>query len=340
MKFICFCPYFHILFCLFYLCLGTSCEQQGFDSVQTVNGPSYISNNQGGATGRDSRNSNNSDLTPCETHPEKLPPILGGDLQDNIESLSCSGDCSVEDTIDLELSQAEEERGFLSFPNFNYLSVGRCRGHTLVAQKFNTLGLYCHYDQKKKANCLNINSFNCRRIRRCETDDKLNAGKNCRPGNITSKCRKFYNDIIRDVNRGKFRAIPGFKSLAEFSSHSKFQKKFKDTVKAYSSTYNVKKPYLKQVFGSGQSAVFSKAKESVSKGMLPYISIKGSRLIGNHAISVYDVRQNSRGEVLCVRDSNTQRVQKNPDGIVLDKCQNYLYKKNGKVIYHLSLIHI
>lgn len=254
----------------------------------------------------------------------------------DLSQLSCESMCPLNDVNVIEQTEAEKELGFLSFNNFSefegFWKKGQCRGHTIVTQKFNSLGVYCN-DLSK--NCSKSNSKSCQRKRVCESDEKFKNGSSCHPDDLSSHCSKFYSNIIKDIAAGKLRAIPGFRSLAEFSSHPRYVDYFKYQVRKYRASFSADKANVTTYTGNYMLDTLKEVEKRISKKFTPYLGIKGisSSGLGNHAVSVYDVKNENGIEKFCVRDSNAPRLTRDKK-IILNNCQNYIYSDGLHVYYH------
>lgn len=259
------------------------------------------------------------------------------DFLGDLSKLNCEQKCPLDEVSMLELSDDEKSFGFMAFKNFTefegILKKGQCRGHTIMTQKFNSLGVYCH---KSNMNCGNVESFTCRRKRVCDSDPLFESGKDCHPDRLTNHCKKFFKQLIRDISMGKMRAIPGYSSLAEFSAQATFMGDFKREIKKYHSKFTATKAQIEQKTASPLLNTFLEVEKRVQRNFTPYLGIKGApgSGLGNHAISVYKIEQDDSGsKKLCVRDSNAPRVTRDKK-IIANKCQNYLYQVNDSIFYY------
>lgn len=269
----------------------------------------------------------------CEVEQTKSLPkhSISGFLGD-LSNLTCGTHCPLSGDNFFEQSSYEKEYGYLAFNNFTEwegLSLkGQCRGHTIMTQKFNSLGVYCNIDGN--LDCSKDNSLPCKRKRVCEADNNFKRGKNCSPNNLSSYCKVFYKKIISDIKKGKMRSIPGFTSLAQFSSHPLFYGNFKDAVSSY--TANHKFGPAKTISSSSSSILnnLNDLDRRLQKNFTPYIGISGDGL-GGHAVSVYE----KKGNRYCIRDSNAARIING--AAVKNDCQHYIINQGGRIIYHTDL---
>ena len=289
------------------------------------------------------------------------------DLINFNQATSCKTLCPKHSIVLPRLKNSEKDMGFLAFKNMGRGGIGRCRGHSILSQKFNMLGLYCDYklENKLKDWCQeekNKNNINCTRIKFCNADPLYQKYKTCSPYNLSKECKRFYEKVIEDISRenikwgfprktsspvGIMRAIPGFRSLAEFSSHPEFVSKFKAIVKRTPSTYSALNSNIPRVAGSRNVDVFESLITRVKNKQVPYLAIKGiiGSGLGAHAVTTYKVKGWGNKRILCIRDPNLvpkikidQRAQK---PIVKNDCSNFIkmngnqpvYVKEGKQIY-------
>lgn len=261
----------------------------------------------------------------------ETPHFLG-----SISNIQCSNHCLRYEVPTLELKDAEKSRGFLAFKNFyqfeGIVKKGQCRGHTIMTQKFNSLGVYCN---DLNIRCEGVDDFSCRRKRVCQSDPFLKEGRDCHPDKLTSTCRSFYKKIIKDISAGKMRAIPGYSNLMEFSSDPHFVKDIKREISKYLAKYNTTKSRVERKTSSMIINTFLEVEKRVKKNFTPYLGIKGTYTssLRNHAISVYDIKNIDGSKRLCVRDSNAARIIEEQI-LMSNSCQNYIYISAGRVYYH------
>ncbi len=255
-----------------------------------------------------------------------------------VGQMSCEEQCPLCATkVFDEKSDYEKEHGYINYPN----TLGICRGHSITSQKFNMLGHFCQKGAPEKAACRYAsqspqNAKQCelssKRIAKCATDSLYK--KSCETDTTSRECEKYYLQIIRDIHRGKARAIPGFKSLAEFSSHPAFHEEFVDVIKTHPKRFTARGANLTEVEGSNNAEVFREVMTRVEKhNEIPYIGLTGG--VGSHAVTAYKTMNIDGQKVLCIRDPNLSSTSRNADGTLPGKsCQNHYMKLVGdRVIY-------
>lgn len=158
---------------------------------------------------------------------------------------------------------------YLSFTNFGFRGIGRCRGHAIITQQLSQL---IHFDYSTK--CL---GGSC-------VDDAL--------------------EKIKMALNFKAVTIKGFESLYELSSKPRIETYLKMRIRSISHKYSARGIEVDERYSDRREInLFYYVKDQVVLGHRPYIAIKGIN-IGHHALLAYEHSQNHYGEVLCVKDSN------------------------------------
>lgn len=216
----------------------------------------------------------------------------------SLSQLLCDKKCTNNFEV---IPENKDPQGYLAFPIPGYLGIGRCRGHAIVTQQFNMLS-------------------------RFQPENKVN---DCGPKNMTSKCVSYYSSLIDKVTReNKVAEIPGFSSLAEFSSTPAIYKILYKKVVGFSHKYYANPGHLEAQGVSRKKSVFNELINRVKNRQQPYIGIKGLG-VADHAILATDVRKIGRQEIICVSDSN----QRSFNPLREDPCENYIQMVAGVPTY-------
>lgn len=158
---------------------------------------------------------------------------------------------------------------YLSFTNFGFRGIGRCRGHAIITQQLSQL---IHYDNSTK----------------------------CLGGN----CVDIALESIKMALNFKAVTIKGFKNLYELSAVPRIEAYLKMRVRSISHKYSARGIEVDERYSDQREInLFYYIKDQVILGHRPYIAIKGVN-IGHHALLAYEHSQNHHGEVICVKDSN------------------------------------
>lgn len=186
------------------------------------------------------------------------------------------------------------EEDFLSFANFGYRGIGRCRAHAVLTQKL-----------------LLLMRFNPEASFICEAD-----------------CLSMVRGWLSDVEEGKVVTVPGFKNLAEFSAHPEIQPLLRDLIISYGSRYSATSVPLP---GSARSvSVFHEVLRRVKKNQVPYVAINGA-FVGNHGVLGYAVKTLNGQQVLCVRDPNiVPEVQEQCENFMWQQGEDIIYERSQR----------
>ncbi|MBY0517956.1 MAG: hypothetical protein K2P81_13685 [Bacteriovoracaceae bacterium] len=158
---------------------------------------------------------------------------------------------------------------YLSFPNFGYRGVGRCRGHALLSQK---LLLLMRFDPTLQWNCSEEN------------------------------CRELVREYLERIENDEVVIVPGFKSLAAFSAEPVVQFVMKSHIISYGTRYYASPVPLPNDRPRSLS-VFQEALRRVRSHHVPYIALNGAQ-VGDHGVLAYKISNQKGFKVLCVRDPN------------------------------------
>jgi hypothetical protein len=184
--------------------------------------------------------------------------------QNSSADISCEELCKSEKGI---LNIPDEGFSYLSFTNFGYMGVGRCRGHALLTQKFSLLASYDENDICSKS------------PKECMDDLKLGI----------KKIQNFETHTFKSVN-----------NLLEFSSIPDVKMILYSIVRSTSHKYSGGRAYIKNTNHENERiSTFHEIKRRLSLNNLPYVGVTGS-LTGKHAVLIYK----TQSDVLCARDSN------------------------------------
>lgn len=195
----------------------------------------------------------------------------------------------------LPAARARDE-DYLSFPNFGYQDIGRCRGHALLTQKL-----------------LLLMRFNPRASERldCDTD--------------VVNCKARVRKLLDQVEKNNIVVVPGFSTLAEFSEHPAIRAVLKARIISYGHTYSANSVPLPGT-DSRSILVFKEATRRVLLHQLPYLALNGVE-VGDHGVLAYRIDSKRGVPVLCIRDPNIVPAQGQ------EECDNYMYLDAGRVRY-------
>jgi hypothetical protein len=216
-----------------------------------------------------------------ENLPTRRPPV---------ELLTCEKICN-EQKVSLE--HQDDGLNFLSFTNFGYMGVGRCRGHALLTQKFSLLA---SYDE---------NSI-------CTKSDEL--------------CLNDYKIGIEKIQLYKPHTFKGVSNLLHFSSIPEVKDILYSIVKRTSHKYSGGMAYIKNPnHENNKINYFNEIKRRLRLNHLPYVGLAG-KLTGKHAVLIYASQAINNQDVLCARDPNVLLKQS-------ESCENYFYINDSQVYY-------
>jgi len=296
-------------------------------------------------------NASNTDQDKCETCDKNQQHIATGSgtsaqlttLVNTVGNMSCKKKCPLcADKLFPDKTEYQKKRNYISRGN----AEGICRGHAITTQKFNMLGNFCKTDEEEDLYCNRQDEENdaqCQlardRAAKCDPTVDPQYKSECKNNFSSKTCVAYYKQIIDDIHNMKFRAIPGFSNLAEFSAHPRFSGSFSAKIKSFPSRFTARGANLTEGSdsgsgsGAGNATVFKEVLSRVKKyNETPYLGLEGG--VGDHAVTGYDVQEvpGESGEVLCIRDPNLYSTLRNKGGV--QECQlSYMKIENGKIIY-------
>lgn len=194
------------------------------------------------------------------------------------------------------LKQVQQSNGFdyLSFPNFGYRGIGRCRGHALVMQRFSLLA---KFDNTTSA---------------CDTTNEFCWLK------IKSKIDRILSYQASTIN--------GYSDLFEFSSDRRVRAYLWSIVAGTSHRYRAVDAKISvRRFENPHMNIFYELKKRVELGQLPYVGVVGPQT-GSHALIVYAVESSSLKPYLCARDPNIVLG-------VAENCDHKIYFQDNQIYY-------
>lgn len=183
---------------------------------------------------------------------------------------------------------------YLSFPNFGYRGIGRCRGHALVTQR---MSLLARFDGGQKG---------------CDTNQPA--------------CLQQLRAGIDKIMNYKIHFFKGIKDLFELSSIPSIGRYLKSYVRGIAHRYRAIPGHIEDPsYESPQMNTFYELKRRVELNQLPYVGVQG-KLTGAHALLIYGVDFQEGREVLCARDPNI--VLERPEN-----CDHIIFLEGERVVY-------
>jgi hypothetical protein len=194
----------------------------------------------------------------------------------------------------------DNDLNYMSFQNFGYRGVGRCRGMAIVGQKMAELA---QFD---------------------------NSGESCDTKDMSKSCKENLTMAVEEVMDFKVTTIKGFASLYHFSNHPQVQLMLKSYVRGISHRYRAVRAHIEDpIYENEKINIFYEIQRRVKLNQQPYIGVKGVKALGHHALLAYENDIRDSRDIICVRDSNII-----PDPNEGERCQNYIFHQNGNVYYH------
>ncbi len=190
--------------------------------------------------------------------------------------------------------------GYLSFPNFGFRGVGRCRAHAILTQQFLYLARF-----------------------RPERGDEWE----CR-GAPSERCALKVREALLRLERYETISVPGFANLAEFSRAPRVAALLRGHIINRPTRYSAR-PLGMSGAGPRRALIWQELQRRTELGHHPYIAIDGA-LTGDHGVLVQGARDIAGEEVLCVRDPNVV-----PRAAV-DPCENFFLLEDSGVRYFRS----
>jgi hypothetical protein len=198
-----------------------------------------------------------------------LEPLPGQDSGNNQAPPKPLPKCNIYCNDSKNIFPKFDNYRFLSFTNFGYRGIGRCRGHAIITQQ---LAHLVHFENEK---CIDKNQC------------ALNA-----------------LDKIKEALKFKAVKIKGFQNLYELSQNQLIKNYLMMRVRSIGHKYSARSLNVSDRYSDIREInLFYHFKDQVMSGFSPYIAVKGERL-GHHALLAYDFNRNEFGQVLCVKDSN------------------------------------
>jgi hypothetical protein len=197
------------------------------------------------------------------------------------------------------LPRYKNKQTYLSFENFGYRGIGRCRGHAIVTQ---TMDYLAKFDPAAPHPCT-------------DQDERT--------------CYETLYELITSILKGEIRKIGGFSSLYEFSLDPLARRILRIKVASTSHRYDASDAVLESYeHPSMNQNVFHDVLKRLKKGHRPYLVIEGTGRIGAHALLAYKKQLINDMQVICIRDPNVVLENGMPEA-----CQNYLYQQDDHVFY-------
>lgn len=188
------------------------------------------------------------------------------------------------------------DEDYLSFPNFGFRGIGRCRGHAILTQKLLLLMKFNPQDNTPLD---------------CDTD--------------VIACKAKVRSLLDQVEKNKAVIVPGFSTLADFSAHPVIRAVLKARIISYGHTYTASSIPLPGT-DIRSILVFKEAMKRVLLHQLPYLALNGVE-VGDHGVLAYKVSSKRGVPVLCIRDPNIVPAQGR------EECDNYMYIDTGRIRY-------
>lgn len=243
---------------------------------------------EGDTGNKKNTNNRNGQNTPTPTpDPIPSPPPSPGE-----PTPKCEVVCDTSNT----LFQQTDDYGYMSFVNFGFRGIGRCRGHAIVTQNLSKLAFF----------------------------DKSDSS--CVGSSYDDQCVSNALEAIKNILRYQAQKIVGFPDILSLSSHPKIEAYLKMRVRSISHKYSARSvrpvdPRHDNVYLN----TFDEIARRIEMKHEPYIGIKGGT-VGDHALLAYDFKRTQYGETLCVRDSNYIP----PQGL---ECKSIVYHQDGEIYY-------
>lgn len=211
-------------------------------------------------------------------------------------SLGFANSCYPDSRI---LPQYSNSKNFLSFENFGYRGVGRCRGHAIVAQKMDMLSKF-----------------------------KLDQPHPCF-GQDNETCYTTIYNLVKNVMSGKVVEIGGFDSLFEFSKDPIAKQVLRNRIISIPYKYKAEdSPLEVNDHPVSKINIFNDIARRINNKIRPYIAIKGTLRISSHALIGYKVIEAEGKKLICVRDPNVVIRD-----VPFEDCQNFIYVADDFVYY-------
>ena len=189
----------------------------------------------------------------------------------------------------------------LSFPNFGYRGIGRCRGYALLTQRFIYLARYSSSDT-------------------------------CPDNN----CEKYNYEGIEKIMRGMPFVFKGVRNLYELSQNKQIEEKLRTIISRTSNRYTARSANIRVTDrDSEHSNIFSEILLRLKNNEKSYIGVHGN-LTGHHALlSIYSSWKNHL-EVICVIDPNIVVTELTCDNYLYEDHGEVFYKRYDREADKLS----
>lgn len=215
---------------------------------------------------------------------------INSSFEQREELTSCSQYCKANGE---NFKPVDTGYNYLSFQNFGYRGIGRCRGHAIVTQKMSQLAYF------------SIGTD-------CDLKDEL--------------CLNSYKEGIQKIMNFTPYHFKGFHNLYELSQIPELQRYLKGIVAGVSNRYQAGRAIISiDRYEDEKLNTFYELERRVYAGEIPYIGVKG-KLTGAHALLVYDTKSIDGRDVLCARDPNI--VLGNAEN-----CDSYFYHEQNSIFY-------
>jgi hypothetical protein len=220
------------------------------------------------------------DNIPTPTDPN-LPPI---------QVPHCESICNKTKSI---IKSNNEGFSYLSFANFGYRGIGRCRGHALLTQQMSILAKF-----NPNISC-DTNSSECL--------NKLILG-------------------VQKIIENKTHVFNGYESLYDLSQVPEVKQYIYDHIKLVNHQYSANPVYIENdLYNTRALKVFYELEKRATEGQVPYVGVIGKQT-GSHALLIYKTDYVGNRDVLCARDSNIVTGQ-------AEDCSSYIFVENNRVFY-------
>lgn len=185
------------------------------------------------------------------------------------------------------------DQDFLSFPNFGYRGIGRCRGHALLSQR---LLYFMRFDP------------NSPRDWDCSAD--------------AFDCQTQLLSLLEAIQNHEVVTVRGYRNLQELSSELPLRSVLRSAILRISHRYSAT-PIQVSLSSSRQAMLFREMKRRVRLNHLTYVVLKGEE-VGAHGVLIYKLQGSQR---ICVRDPNIIPA----NGV--EECQSYFTLVGEDIFY-------
>ena len=187
----------------------------------------------------------------------------------------------------------------LSFANFGYRGIGRCRGHSLLTQKLSQLLIFSN--------------------NQCESNF-------CEDENL--------ENIKKAIYQYELVPITNAKNLLELSLIPEIKSYLMAVIRGTSHKFSARKSPIEITHGRSENEnIFLDIKRRIDLKMIPYLGIRGTLKISSHALLAYKYKNILGTSVICIEDSNyVPDIQSGQD------CDNFLFYNpiEDELFYHIK----